>query len=253
MMNWFWHIIFGAILLAGGVGVTSLGWHFINEWNRVGLHVPTKKEKRKKCFHVICVLLGLLSIIVGGPWTTFGWNQWDNHRQKQALIVACIREWKFNDRLLPFCYFTVKDKAKLSERYPYPLFQTNSTQATCTSALFNPNLPEDLKLLIELKKYELNTIGMQCRLYRTDQRLNLVRSFKALDEHQKVNDSDDVKLFLESHNELGKLFIKDYCWAWEKALRILPASIKEDQIEPNKPEDNKEGEVVKNKPEDNKK
>ncbi|MGB2807975.1 MAG: hypothetical protein WBC22_09550 [Sedimentisphaerales bacterium] len=252
---WFLHIIFGTILFAVGAGVSSLGWHFINKWDkRKKWRLLIKKKKRKRCFHVFFVVSGLFLIGGGGTCTTLGWNQLDNHRQKQALIVACIREWRLNDSFLPLCRFTITDEARLSEHYSYPTFQLKATQNAHVSSLFDINHPKDYKLFKALTRYEYYTILLQDFLDMTDEGLYVAfAGRKPLDEHRRVNKSNYVKFFLKYHKELGTLFIKDYYSAFEKALKIQKVSIKEDQIEPNKPEDNKEGEVVKNKPEDNKK
>jgi hypothetical protein len=190
--------------------------------------LPKIRKKRWKIFDCFCIAIGLLSISVGGPWTTYGWNLRDNHQQKLALFIACIRNWKYNDYLIPFCHFNAKDKATLSERYSYPLFQVNSFEAAGNSALLNPNREENPKIIDLFLKYELSTKLMQIRLNHTNLRLNLLGFYKPFNEHKMVNDSNEVGLFLESHLELFALFTsEEYCPIYKIALKNLPEDYEE--------------------------
>jgi len=214
-------------LFALGSLLMSLGWHIMRTRGTANKAMKRffpekirKKVARWAGFTVCAILLGPLLIGVAGILSTLGWHEWANHSQKEAMLVAVVRDLRFNNLLLKVCHFEAKDEETLAEHYGYPRFYSYNVVNACASDKLNPNYPADKELLDKLLRYNFDLMSLQEFLDTTDASLYVGLGRKALDEHKRVNNSDWLKNYLKAHSDLESFLKQEYPEAWARALRI---------------------------------
>ncbi|MBN2136504.1 MAG: hypothetical protein JW720_01730 [Sedimentisphaerales bacterium] len=213
-----------------GVGAISVsgGWFLLGIYQQANNWLRKRRRFKVAVLRRGSILLAWVILVLGGSFligkgstlTTKGWNILDNHSQKQALIVAAIREWKLNDDLLPLCHFEETDESVLAERWQYPRFEWNASSTLYSSPLFNVNHSGDSELLKSARNYLFVVRVVQEELDVVDGKLHAaLTASKPLEYHRVTNTSKDIKIFLAVHRGLGKLLEEKYPENWRKALR----------------------------------
>jgi len=102
------------------------------------------------------VIIGSLSIALGGYLTTKGWNQFNSHAAKGSLVTAAQREWRQNDSYL---VLMAEHHSKLDDIDTPLLISTlhnDALQEILTSHLFDKKNEKDNRLLNVVSSYLLN-------------------------------------------------------------------------------------------------
>lgn len=224
------NIISGAFYVAVGAVLVTGGWFLLgickqtNEWlkKKACLKTAMRRVIVTGVVAVAIILVGAGSWVVakGGTKTTKGWNLLDNHSEKQAVLVAALRDLRLNGTLLKQCHFDAKDEDTLGEHYGYPRFQCINVITACASDKLNPNYPPDYELLRKLTVYNLVLMHMQDFLDTTEAGLYVGSGRNVVEEHKKVNTSTYVKNYMSAHLDLETTFKQEYADIWAKALKV---------------------------------
>jgi len=163
----------------------------------------------------LLILVGAISIAVGGVLATLGWKTLDSRSHLRAVISGVAREWEINDTLLrtePL--FTTGDSSILGSHCLYPRFKSSAIDAAISSGLFNPSDPNQRLALRILADSEATISDVNARLAVSDNFVLSTTDQVAIADHRVVvTKSAGMVGFMKEHTKLKELLEKQYAWA----------------------------------------
>lgn len=174
--------------------------------------------QKKKRFRTAILVV---AIPIGGLVLTRAWNLNDNYEQKEAIMLAVVRDWKINSQVLKFPKFTATDDETLSEKFSfaYPRFYSGSFGQAISSGLFKDKNSKDAETLRVIYAYSVGLTKLNHKLDLTDQTLFVGLGRNSLEEWRKVRKSYELKEFTKLHDELEKLLERDGWLEQEKFIK----------------------------------
>ncbi len=168
------------------------------------------------------LIVGSISIGVGGLLTTRGWSQLNNHSQRKALIQGAANEWLTNEFSLP-CKNLPFDpnKKELGEiHYLYPTFRSSALNIVLTSSLFTLENTGDRKLLLQIMRYEEHISNFNYLLRKIDDECirTGVNQEQRISKYRGVNESPLFQNYYDSHRAMGQLIEDNYGWALSERI-----------------------------------
>src|SRR3972149_10512859 len=160
MRGWV-YIIGGAVVIAIGGVLATLGWFQLDAWKR-----DEKSRHKGQHFKGWCfVLLGSAIIGVGGVIVPFGWSMMDDWGKMQNLYHGVVREWEMNTSLLKNDpKFNTKDLEILHSHRLFPKFRNTAFGNLLNSGLFSSNSQTEKDFLVQIADYEEAVRDINSRL-----------------------------------------------------------------------------------------
>jgi len=165
-------------------------------------------------------VLFVVAIALGGLLLTRAWNLMNEYEHKKAIMLAVVRDWKLNSRVLEFPKFSATDDETLSEKFAYPVLYSGSLNPAILSGVFKANNDNDAETLKIICAYSISLTKLQNRLDLADQTLFVGLGRKPLEEWRKVRRSHELELFKKFHNRLGELLKRDGWLAQEGFFKV---------------------------------
>ena len=158
----------------------------------------------------------------GGIAMTFGWNQFDNYDQKNALIQAVANEWLINEFSLP-CKnlpYDPNNKELGKKHHLYPIFKSSAMSVLLTSNLLTLDSEEDRELILQVMRYEDRISSLNYILRRIDNECIMegIDQEARRQKYYNVNESKILQNYHDSHRAMKELLYDKFNWALSQRL-----------------------------------
>ncbi|HUU19751.1 MAG TPA: hypothetical protein VMW72_21550 [Sedimentisphaerales bacterium] len=227
----------GTNLIALGAFLTSLGWYLLATHKKAERWLEKRLEKQRwfKAAPAIIMFLiistpiiyGLRMVSKGGTLTTKGWNIISLGEQRNNLIQAVTQEWFMNCGRLesPPMKGEVYKKQQDGEliQISFPRFRSAALNAVLSSGLWDYGNQMDRKFLNTMSVYERGIADANYKFRSYEDALSRIRDpNEAIKQRIKYRNLTYervwFKLFMDNHNQVGKLIWSDYKWAIQTQL-----------------------------------
>jgi hypothetical protein len=163
----------------------------------------------------VLVMIGAMSIAVGGTLTTLGWKKLDSYSRQKAVISGVAREWEINDTLLhKDALFISTDATVLGSHLLYPRFKSSALDVAVSSGLFRPSQAMERQALRVFADYETTIADINARLNVSDSFALSTQDQTAIAAHRaKVKSSAGLAGFSKEHAKLKEFLERNYGWS----------------------------------------
>ena len=220
MRGWV-YIIGGAVVIAIGGVLATLGWFQLDAWKR-----DEKSRHKGQHFKGWClVLLGSAIIGVGGVIVPFGWSMMDDWGKMQNLYHGVVREWEMNTSLLKNDPgFNTKDLETLRSHRLFPKLRNTACGNLLNSGLFSSNSQTEKDFLVQIADYEEAVRDINSRLDVSNNYIvSTIDTEKVKQHRMTVLTSRGYRSFLDVHESLKKQLLQTYPTWFEEGKFLFKA------------------------------
>lgn len=163
----------------------------------------------------VFIVIGAITIGIGGVLTTLGWTRLNESNQMRNLIYSVAREWEINNTILfkdPL--FNSADEKVLGSHMLNKRLKNSALNNVLTSGLFISTVKKDRTFLRQVADYEDIIKDFNSRLSMTDNFVLATLDPGKIMEHRKIIvTSIGFKEFIDEHMKMKTILNTNYPWA----------------------------------------